>query len=29
MLVLAFNLSAQKMGFFTLDEWSKGMQKME
>ncbi|XP_078489813.1 DCN1-like protein 5 isoform X2 [Ciona intestinalis] len=29
MLVLAHQLNAKKMGFFTLEEWSRGMQKIQ
>ena len=29
MLVLAQKLNAQNMGFFTLDEWTKGMQNLQ
>uniref|UniRef100_H2YRZ9 Defective in cullin neddylation protein n=1 Tax=Ciona savignyi TaxID=51511 RepID=H2YRZ9_CIOSA len=29
MLVLAHQLNAKKMGFFTIEEWSRGMQKLQ
>ena len=29
MLILAQKLNAQNMGFFTLEEWTKGMQSLQ